>query len=98
MKVQVQERLDGETILCKVSWGEPSTNNTIRLLVRVPATLDEFSEEGGAEIVPVAIRSMALLRARDVADAFSNLVNENLQIPTHRRRIAPSAPASRQCL
>jgi hypothetical protein len=98
MRVQVQERPDGETVLCKVSWDEPSTNNTIRLLVRIPATLEEFSEEDGAEIVPAAIRSMALLRARDVADAFSNLVNENLQIPTHHRRIAPSAPASRQCL
>ena len=78
MRVQVQERPDAETIICKVSWDQPSTKNTMRLLVHVPATLDEFSAEDGSEVVPAAIRSMALLRARDMADAFSNLVNERL--------------------
>ena len=78
MKVQVQERVDEKTVLCKVSWDQPSSTNNIRFLVRVPATLHEFSAEAGAEVMPAALRSMALLKARDAADAFSNLVDESL--------------------
>ena len=78
MKVQVQDRVDEKTVLCKVSWDQPSSTNTIRFLVRVPATLHEFSAEAGAEVMPAALRSMALLKARDAAYAFSSLVNESL--------------------
>ena len=66
------------TVLCKVSWDQPSSTSTIRFLVRVPATLAEFSAEHDAEIVPVSLRKVALLKARDAADAFSNAVNESL--------------------
>jgi hypothetical protein len=78
MRVQVQERVDDKTVLCSVSWDQPSSTNTIRFLVRVPASRHEFSVEAGAEIMPAALRSMALLKARDAADAFSNLVSETL--------------------
>lgn len=78
MRVQVQERVDDHTVLCKVSWDQPSSTSTIRFFVRVPATLAEFSAEHDAEIVPVSLRKAALLKARDAADAFSNAVNESL--------------------
>jgi predicted HicB family RNase H-like nuclease len=78
MRVQVHERVDETTVLCKVSWNPPSSTSSIQFIVRVPATLHEFSVEAGAEIMPAALRSMALLKARDAADAFSNLVNESL--------------------
>ena len=78
MRVQVQERVDETTVLCKVSWDQPSSTSSVQFLVHVSATLHEFSVEAGAEIMPAALRSMALLEARDAADAFSNLVNESL--------------------
>jgi hypothetical protein len=77
MRVQVQERLDDHTVLCKVSWDQPSSTSSIRFLVRIPATLAEFSAEHGAEVVPVTLRKSALLKARDAADAFSIAVNES---------------------
>ena len=86
MRVQVQERVDEKTVLCKVSWDQPSSTNNVQFLVRVPATRHEFSAEAGAEVVPVALRSMALLKARDAADAFSNLVTESLRCPVDHTR------------
>jgi len=59
MRVQVQERVDDKTVLCSVSWDQPSSTNNIRFLVRVPASRHEFSVEAGAEIMPAALRSMA---------------------------------------
>ena len=78
MRVQVQDRLDEKTIICKVSWDQPLTKNTMRVHVRVHATLDEFSAENSAEIVSAAIRSRALIEARSMADDFSSLVSEGL--------------------
>lgn len=78
MRVQVEERVDAKTVICKVSWDDPSSTDAIRILVRVPATLHESSAEAGDEIVSASLRSMALLKARDVADAFSSLATEKL--------------------
>lgn len=43
MRVQVQDRVNDDTIICKVSWDRPSSTTTARFVVRIPATLAEFS-------------------------------------------------------
>jgi DNA gyrase inhibitor GyrI len=78
MRVQVQDRVDDHTIICRISWDRPSSTTSARFIVRIPATLAEFSAEHDAEIVPASLRKSALLRARDAADAFSTAVSESL--------------------
>ena len=43
MRVEAMERLDQDTIICRVAWDSPDTKEMFRIFVRVHATPDEFT-------------------------------------------------------
>jgi hypothetical protein len=85
MRVDVVDRLDGETIICKVEWNNFGEHQMMRFWVPVKATLDEYNYHATPTTygkgfsfhdVPTkpdkALQLRAVAEAQKLAERFAN--------------------------
>ncbi len=73
MRVDVQDRRDEETILCRVRWNGPS-GEMVSIVLPVSATIAEYHMVQGASDpppLPEDIRQSAIGQAKQIARVFS---------------------------
>lgn len=68
MQVDVRERHDDKTLVCRVAWTGRNLAE-LRVTVLVPATLDEFSSGD----LPQHLRTAAIQEAQHQARAFADV-------------------------
>ena len=68
MRVDVRDRRDDETLVCRVAWTGQNLAK-LRVTVLVLATLDEFSSGD----LPQHLRTAAIQEARNQARAFADV-------------------------
>lgn len=70
MEVQLQDRLDNETVIFRVRWEDPFTNEMLSISILVEASLDEM---GSTENLSDFLRLKAVSSAKTFARKFSDL-------------------------
>jgi hypothetical protein len=79
MYVQMWERPDDNTIICRVAWDNPAAKEMLQIWVPVHATLDEYTSPPGAGFVltdaptklPWHIQQKAVHAAQELAMRFA---------------------------